>query len=158
MTPWTERCIKLGKKKGYITYGQVNRILPDSECTPNRLYALLAALEREKIDLVTRRNEALIPNSWLRPKLTIEEAELANWVSKDSRRVSKKNKKLIPPGGSAFGCQNKEWLELKRQMRKGDQLRAYGIPPRFSGPLYGQWGVALVRKGKVIAEITTGVS
>ncbi len=49
----------------------------------------------------------------------------------------------------------KEWMELKAQMKDGDEIRAFSTPNDFGNRLAGRAGYALVRKGKAIAGILT---
>jgi len=44
--------VELGKRKGYLTYTQVNDYLPDEAVNPDKLDGLLLALEEQGIDLI----------------------------------------------------------------------------------------------------------
>ena len=82
---------------------------------------------------------------WLK-RLTVEQAEADN--SGESGNAA------IP-----FGTKNSEWVRLVSKIRDGDQLYAYReSPPRhsraFKNAVHSE-GVALVRAGDVVAQVTT---
>ena len=53
-----QQLVATGKAQGYLTYDQVNAYLPDEAVNPDKLDALLVALEDQGIELV---NEAPPP-------------------------------------------------------------------------------------------------
>ncbi|MBU6294541.1 MAG: RNA polymerase subunit sigma-70, partial [Planctomycetes bacterium] len=44
--------IELGRDKGYLTYGQVNEVLPEEDASPDRIDRLLLVLEEQGIELI----------------------------------------------------------------------------------------------------------
>jgi hypothetical protein len=78
-------------------------------------------------------------------KVTIEQAEAKHMV-KDKRL----GKKPIP-----FGFQYGRWHALRAKMRDGDELWEYN---HYVGPLFAEWGIALIRSGEVVDHIVTGMS
>ena len=44
--------VELGKEKGYLTYGQVNDLLPEDEVNPEKIDQLLLVLEEQGIELI----------------------------------------------------------------------------------------------------------
>ena len=47
------------------------------------------------------------------------------------------------------------WEQFKSQMKKGDELWEYSSPPETWRMYMGQAGIALVRRGKVVARLVT---
>ena len=86
-----------------------------------------------------------MPLEWLIERTTENEAESKNMV-----RVEKLGPEPIP-----FGYQNGHWQEFLSTMEPGDELWNYSSPPESWKNLAGRAGIALVRRGKIIANITT---
>ncbi len=79
-----------------------------------------------------------VPYTWLFGVVDIDEIE-RDWLDK--------------PG--PYGVPKKEWMELKAQMKDGDEIRAFSSPNDSWNHLAGRAGYALVRKGKAITGIVT---
>jgi hypothetical protein len=81
--------------------------------------------------------------SWLRQRLTVEEAEVKHMVS-DERLGSNP----VP-----FGWVNADWRALLAEMQPGDELWEYDSPQEDWVRLMGSSGIALIRRGMVIATL-----
>ena len=46
------KAIKLGRQKGFLTFGELNELLPSTTATPDDIKAILAALSDEGINVV----------------------------------------------------------------------------------------------------------
>ncbi|MDW7993838.1 MAG: RNA polymerase sigma factor RpoD [Gemmatales bacterium] len=49
---WLQNLIELGRRKGYLTYTQVNELLPEDYADPDKLDRLLTTLEEQSIELI----------------------------------------------------------------------------------------------------------
>ena len=78
-------------------------------------------------------------------KITVEEAEKLNMADVDGHKI-------------AFGYSNNQWVNLCEEMKKGDELYVFRTPDESWDNLAGREGIALVRKGKIVAEIITIMS
>jgi len=82
---------------------------------------------------------------WLK-RLTVQQAEADNSGETQGHDIP-------------FGTKNSEWVRLVSKIREGDQLYAYReSPPRHSRAFKNSIpseGVALVRDGDVVAQVST---
>jgi RNA polymerase primary sigma factor len=46
------KAIELGRDKGFVTFGELNELLPSTTATPDDIKAILAALSDEGINVV----------------------------------------------------------------------------------------------------------
>jgi RNA polymerase primary sigma factor len=46
------KAIELGRQKGFLTFGELNELLPSTTATPDDIKAILAALSDEGINVV----------------------------------------------------------------------------------------------------------
>jgi hypothetical protein len=90
------------------------------------------------IGAVPASEENVIPERWLGKEISVEQAEADNMVQ-----------------GVPFGAMNKEWMQLKRSFQPGDSLWTYCSSPASFKALAGRCGMALVRNGKIINQMTT---
>src|SRR4051794_2367239 len=51
MEQWITKCLRMGKVRGYLTYAEVSKCLPDGQVDPEKLDELLLLLEAEGITL-----------------------------------------------------------------------------------------------------------
>ena len=79
-----------------------------------------------------------VPSTWLFDAVDMDEIE-SDWLDKSG----------------PYGVPNKEWEELKSQMKEEDEIRTFSSPKDYWENLAGRAGYALVRKGKAIAGIIT---
>ena len=87
-----------------------------------------------------------VRKEWLIERLTIAEAE-----ARHTRPTDDETAKLYPEAKRPFGSKNEEWEDLKRRMQPGDELWTWGSPWPGAG------GMALVRRGKVVASFWTWI-
>jgi Sigma-70 factor, region 1.1 len=53
--PWSDiigKAIKFGRQKGFVTFGELNELLPSTTTAPEDIEALLSALSDEGIDVI----------------------------------------------------------------------------------------------------------
>ena len=89
-----------------------------------------------------------IEESHLIKRVSLEEAQAANMVSDE--RLSDKP---VP-----FGFMNFAWGHLLSLYNEGDELWEYRNSPESWADLSGKEGYVLLRNGKIVDEITTGMS
>lgn len=82
---------------------------------------------------------------WLHRKITVEECEREHLVE-DER---------LGPAPVPFGFQYQKWLNVKRQIKKGDELWEFSSPPETWADLCGRAGICIVRDGDIIDSIVT---
>jgi len=82
---------------------------------------------------------------WLKNKTTVEECERKHLIE-DER---------LGPAPVPFGFQHREWMDFKRQIKKGDELWEFCSPPETWKHLCGRAGICIVRDGEIIAIIVT---
>src|SRR5258707_11639603 len=81
--------LEQGKEKGYLTYSQVNDVLPDDAVNPEKLDQLLMVLEEQGIELIDE-SEAEERESGPNPQVDEEirnELDLSFMDEEDSRRI-----------------------------------------------------------------------
>lgn len=82
---------------------------------------------------------------WLTKKVTVQEAEASHTPKPD-----KDNPNPVP-----FGHINDRWKELLAEMQPDDELWEFRSPPETWQHLAGRAGFAVIRKGEVVAVLTT---
>lgn len=80
----------------------------------------------------------------LKKKVTVAEAEKANMI------VIRETGRKVP-----FGYIHGQWRKLLEQMQDGDELWEFMSDDESWEMLAGRAGIALLRDGKIIAEIVT---
>jgi hypothetical protein len=83
-------------------------------------------------------DEGLLPKHCLYERISVEQAETEHMS-----------------GGVPFGGVNAKWQALKATMRTGDELWSFCSQPDSWGAHAGRSGVALVRDGRVVADLVT---
>ncbi len=83
----------------------------------------------------------------LTKKITVEEAEKANMIT------IRKSGEQVP-----FGYVNFLWKRLLDQMEEGDNLFEFNSDDESWDNLAGRAGLALVRDGKIIADMITSMN
>lgn len=83
-------------------------------------------------------DERVIPESWLRRRLSVEEAEAENMHE-----------------GIPFSGLREQWLALKSKHIDGDEIWEFCSSPESWQHHAGRAGIALVRRGIAIACIVT---
>jgi len=77
-----------GKRKGYLTFAQVNEFLPDDAVNPDKLDQLLQVLEEQGIELIEESEAEERESDTRRPEAdTNGEPELAFLDEDDGRRI-----------------------------------------------------------------------
>lgn len=89
-----------------------------------------------------------LPSNWLQRQVTPAQAEVANLVTDED----------LGPEPVAFGFMHSAWLHLLTQMQPGDELWEFRSPPASWKQLCGREGLVLLRRGKVVANVLTGMS
>src|SRR5476649_2446285 len=117
--------IEAGKKKGYLTYSQVNEFLPDDAVNPEKLDQLLMVLEEQGIDLI---DEADIDERESKNgKVTVEpadevDAELRDLdlsaleEESDGKRIDDPVRMYLTQMGSIPLLSRKEEIELAKKI------------------------------------------
>jgi len=82
--------------------------------------------------------EDVIPKQWLDKETNVEQAEADNMVQ-----------------GVPFGAMNDKWMRLKVSIQPGDSLWTYCSTAESFRALAGRCGIALVRKSRVVNQMTT---
>lgn len=82
---------------------------------------------------------------WLQKKTSVEAAERENLVH-DER---------LGQDPLPFGFQNDKWKLLLKGMQAGDELWEFSSPPKTWEMMCGRAGIALIRRGEVMAAIIT---
>jgi len=85
---------------------------------------------------------------WLKSKTTVEECEKNNLVE-DER---------LGPDPVTFGFMHWEWLDLKCQIEKGDELWKFSSPPEMWEHLCGRAGICIIRNGVIVNSIVTVIN
>ncbi len=80
--------------------------------------------------------------SWTQDKISIQEAEAKHMVEMDGQHVP-------------FGYMHFAWTALLNKMQEGDELYEFGSSDESWKNLAGREGIALVRKGEIVADIVT---
>ncbi len=101
--------------------------------------------EKPEKELFVAEEKFVSEPSFLKENITIEEAEEKNMIDVDGQSVS-------------FGYLHNQWENLCKEMKKGDQLYNFRTPDESWNNLAGREGIALVREGKIVAEIITIMS
>lgn len=78
--------------------------------------------------------------AWLCGEISIENAEAANEVKIDGRNIP-------------FGYSNSQWLYMLKIMEDGDRLFVFRSPEETWRCFAGLEGIALVRNGKIVADL-----
>ena len=58
------KLIDTGKEKGYLTFGEVNDLLPGDITSPDELDDLMTTINTQGIDVLTGRRRAKSPTTW----------------------------------------------------------------------------------------------
>ena len=82
---------------------------------------------------------------WLREQTTVEEAEREHLV-KDDR---------LGPNPVPFGFERGAWVNIRKQIRPGDQLWKFCSSGESWERLSGREGLCIVRDGEIVASIVT---
>jgi hypothetical protein len=80
---------------------------------------------------------------WLISKIEVEEAEAKYLISNER----------LGPKPVPFGFNNRGWKALLDIMQPDDELWEFCSPPKTWKALRGRSGIALVRKGEIIAGL-----
>ena len=113
---------------------------------PIMLFADLKAKWRRRKD--SKKSSRLKPishASWLGDKITVQEAEIKYMADVDGQDVP-------------FGYAHNQWKKLLKQKRWRDELYEFRSPDESWDSLAGREGIALTRKGEIIADIVTRMS
>ncbi|NTU72721.1 hypothetical protein HGB07_00920 [Candidatus Roizmanbacteria bacterium] len=112
---------------------------------------MIFIIVKEKLNIKSRKEivkqEIIFDSqpSFLKRRITVEEAEGNNMIYVDGKKI-------------AFGYLQDKWVEICKEMKKGDELYEFRTPDESWDILAGREGVALVRRGKIVAEIITIMS
>jgi hypothetical protein len=82
---------------------------------------------------------------WLKNRISVQEAEAKNMVKIGDQFI-------------AFGNINFQWKEILDRLQEGDELYEFESPSESWKNLAGSKGIALVRAGEIILDITTEMS
>ena len=82
---------------------------------------------------------------WLREQTTVEAAEIEHLV-KDDR---------LGPNPVPFGFERGAWINIRKQIRPGDQLWKFCSSGESWERLSGREGLCIVRDGEIVASIVT---
>lgn len=99
------------------------------------------SLMTEEARSYVRRREP-VPKAWLRKRITVEEAQQQSYKLDD-----------LGPDPVPFGYSYGKWGVMKEMMKAGDELWIFSSPSESWANLAGRAGIALVRKGRVIASM-----
>ena len=94
--------------------------------------------------------ETIVDPKWLQQKITLEQAEAEN-----TPKVDDESRAKSPELAKPFGFQNHEWEARKALMQSGYEIWMFSSPAESWQALAGRAGVALVRRGRVIATVVT---
>ena len=88
-----EELLAIGKKRGYVTWEQMNEILPDDAVDPNQLEVIMMRLEESTIE-------------------TLDEADAAKYERQRRRRSSRRGTKKLDEAGTEFTEDIKKSLNM----------------------------------------------